>query len=569
MNILLSKREKQIVEIVNKSGGYSVRDLALYFDVTEATIRRDLQKLETHNLLERLHGGAVPVENGETKAALFSLPMDDAETNGEQALILAPVQNTASHTLRERTLRNQIPFLAESTPQEGAIYLGPNNFEAGYTLGCWTGNYIRENWSSSKAVYVLDISEYDLPNTKERSKGFTEGIRSVLGEAVAIHSVDGGGLYVGAYQIAVDALRLEPKTNVIFGINDDSVLAGIQAYFDLNLPPENLIAVNIGAEGGTLLKALSEYTPLIASAALFPELVGSLAIDAIMRLWGGGKIDSELITPYSLLTKTNLSQYYRETSTGWEFIGAPTITMPGWANQIPSSFEDKEITFVILHQTHEWYQNVARAMQQRADGFGIILRVKYLRDDLQDEIKELRRIIGKFAASQVHDGETIVLDTGSTTNYMAQFLRQRKNLTVITNSHDIFNQLHSSPDITLLLTGGQYDPTIRSFVGRGAHLMLRDMRADKAFIVAGGVSANFGVSSVTLQEAEVRRVMIEASREIIVLADHTVLQCESNYHVTALENIDTLITDAGIRASQSLEMSQLGIKVVVAGRVTN
>ena len=99
--------------------------------------------------------------------------------------------------------------------------------------------------------------------------------------------------------------------------------------------------------------------------------------------------------------------------------------------------------------------------------------------------------------------------------------------------------------------------------------MLRDMRVDKAFIVAGGVSTEFGISSVTLQEAEVRRSMIEAAREFVVLADHTTLQTESNYRVTALENVDTIITDAGIRASQSLELSQLGIKIVVAGRVTN
>src|SRR5215207_6055032 len=286
--MIFSKREKQIIAIVNKHGGYGVRELALYFDVTEATIRRDLRKLEAHKLLQRLHGGAIPVEDGSSRAAL---PVDDPEATGEDALILAPVENTASHTLRERTLRNEIPFLAESCPQEGAIYLGPNNFEAGYTLGRWTGEHFKEKWGAGKTAYVLDISEYDLPNTKERSAGFAEGIRSVLSKDVVIHSVDGGGLYVGAYQIAADALRLEPKTNVIFGINDDSILAGIQAYFDLSLPPGNLIAVNIGAEGATLLKALSENTPLVASAALFPEVVGSLAIDAVIHLWSGGKID--------------------------------------------------------------------------------------------------------------------------------------------------------------------------------------------------------------------------------------------------------------------------------------
>lgn len=566
--MIFSKREKQIVEIVNKHGGYGVRELALHFDVTEATIRRDLRKLEEYNLLQRLHGGAIPVEDSGGKEALLALPMDDLEATGEDALILAPVENTASHTLRERTLRNRIPFLAESCPQEGAIYLGPNNYEAGYALGRWTGEYFRERWGDGKTTCVLDISEYDLPNTRERSAGFAEGIRSALPGEVVIHSVDGGGLYVGAYQIAMDALRLEPKTNVIFGINDDSVLAGMQAYLDLSLPPDDLIAVNIGGEGATSLKALSEDTPLVASAALFPEVVGKLAIDAVIHLWGGGEIGGALITPYALLTKANLHRYYRETESGWELVEAPSVNVPGWTT-LPDGLGERQIAFVILHQTHEWYQNMARAMQRRAAEFGIALRVKNLKDDLQDEIKELRRLIGKLAASQVKDGETIILDTGSTTNYMAQFLRQRTDLTVITNSHDIFNRLYDAPGITLLLTGGQYDPKTRSFVGRGAHLMLRDMRADKAFIVAGGVSAEFGISSVTLQEAEVRRVMLDAAREIIVLADHTVLEGESNYRVTALENVDTVITDAGIRASQSLKLSQLGIRVVVAGRVTN
>jgi DeoR/GlpR family transcriptional regulator of sugar metabolism len=566
--MLFSKREKQILEIVNKHGGYGVRELALHFDVTEATIRRDLRKLEQHRLLQRLHGGAIPVEDS-MKAALVSASADEVEANGEDALILAPVQNTASHTLRERTLRNQIPFLAESCPQEGAIYIGPNNFDAGYALGRWAGGYFVEKLAAySTTAYVLDISEYDLPNTRERSEGFKKGIQAVLADRVVIHSVDGGGLYIEAYQIASDALKLNPTTNIIFGINDDSVLAGIQAYLDLDLPPDRLIAVNIGAEGATSLKMLAEDTPLVASAALFPEIVGKLAVDAIVHLWSGGQIDGAIITPHAVLTKDNLPRYYRETEKGYELEPDHVVMMADWATPPGKACKDKEISFVILHQTHEWYQNIARAMERRAAEFGIRVTVKNLKDDLETEIRELRRLIGKLAASQVQDGETIILDTGSTTNHMAQFLRQRSDLTVITNSQDIFNRLHSSPGITLLLTGGEYDRKTRSFIGRGARLMLQDMRVDKAFIVAGGIDTEFGVSSVTLQEAEVRRSMIDAAREIIVLADHTVLQSESNYRVTELENVDTVITDAGIRASQSLELAQFGIKVVVAGRVT-
>src|SRR5690242_3780856 len=120
--MLLTKREKEIVAIVNEHGGYGVRELARHFDVTEATIRRDLRKLEANRLLERQHGAALSL------AAPGAAPVVPAstETSSEDALILAPVHNRMSHTMRERSLRNGVPFLAESCPQEGAIYLGPD-----------------------------------------------------------------------------------------------------------------------------------------------------------------------------------------------------------------------------------------------------------------------------------------------------------------------------------------------------------------------------------------------------------------------------------------------------------
>ena len=565
--MLFSRRERQIVDIVNEHGGYGVRDLARRLEVTEATIRRDLRKLEAHRLLQRQHGAAIAVE-GAAEAAQLLPPLGEMEANGEDALILAPVHSRTSHTLRERTLRNRIPFLAESCPQEGAIYLGPDNFAAGRQLGRWTGEYFRDHAPAGATARVLDISEFDLSNTRERSEGFADGIRSVLGDKAEIHSIDGSGLYVEAYRIATDALRLNPATNIIFGINDDSVLAGMQAYLDLNLPPDQMIAVNVGAEGATSLKALSEETPLVASAALFPEVVGKLAVDAVVHLWSGGEIAGEILTPHAVITSANLGDYYRETASGgWELEPSHMVTAKGWAKELPEGFADREIGFVILHQTHEWYQSMARAMQRRATDFGIKVNVKNLHEDLQTEIRELRRLIGKLAASQVEDGETIILDAGSTTDFMAQSLRQRRNLTVITNSQDIFTRLHSAPGVRLLLTGGQYDPKTRSFVGRGARVMLREMRADRAFIAADGLSAEFGISSETLEDAEVKGVMIEAARETVVLADHTVLQHESNHRVTSLDSVDTVITDAGIRASQSLELARLGIKMVVAGRV--
>jgi DeoR/GlpR family transcriptional regulator of sugar metabolism/DNA-binding LacI/PurR family transcriptional regulator len=562
--MLLIERETKILDILNRRGVISVRDLAEYCSVTEVTIRRDLKRLEGLNLLRRTHGGAVRLDGSANHDNDGSGEAIAAHTD---ALILAPVQNRYAHTLRERALRNGIPLLAESSPQEGAIYLGPNNFEASVTLGRWTGEYIRKHLSRAT---ILDITQLQLENTRARSAGFIEGIHHVLGDRVEIITVNGQALYNDAYQVAIDALRLHPRINVIFGINDDCVLAGMQAYSDLGYDLDNLLAVNVGGEGKTILDTLAEDGPLKACLALFPEVVGRMAVDAVLRLWAGETGTPAVITPSALLTKDNLHQYYTHTRSGWELIPnalgdvGPIFDPPPRRPEL----KNKRLSFVIHYRTHEWYQNVARAMRTRASEAGITFTVADVNEDFRAEIRDLRRLIGKLAVSYINDGDTIILDTGTTTSSMAQFLRGYQDLTVITNSIDVFQRLQPSQNIRLIMTGGEYDPESRSFVGRGARLLLEEIRADKVFLVAGGVSTSFGISSVTMQETEIRRSMIEAAREVIVLADHTVLDVESNFRVAGLDVVDTLITDAGVLSAQSMELSQHGIKVIVAGRVS-
>jgi DeoR/GlpR family transcriptional regulator of sugar metabolism len=415
-------------------------------------------------------------------------------------------------------------------------------------------------------VHVLDITLTTLPNTQERSAGFMDGLRSVLGEVVPVISVDGRGLYNDVYQIATDALRLHPEVNLIFGINDDSVLGGIQAYLDLGRDPDLLVAVGMGGEGKTVFDALTAHSPLKACLGMFPEIVGYLAVDAIVHLWNGGEIGGDIITPTAVITPENITDFYTHDGHGWQFKPASIVPLLAfdWLNPPPLKLP-KHISFLILYPTHEWYQNVAKAMQERAGELGATFSAEDINDDLRAEIRELRRLIGKMAASYVNEGEKIILDSGSTTTYMAHFLKGFQDLTVITNSYEVFQQLRSEPHIKLILTGGEFDKASQSFVGRSPHLLLQEIRADKAFIVAGGLSTSFGVSSLDQSEAEVRRSMIQSAREVIVLADHTVFDTDSNVRVTGLEKVDTVITDTGVLSSQSLELTQRGIKVLVAG----
>lgn len=563
--MLLIQRETDIVSLVNQQGSISVRELADLFNVTEVTIRRDLNRLESLGLLRRVRGGALKANSAPTQNDVSDLLLDDRGPDFEaDALILAPVQNRAAHTLRERALRSGIPLIAESIPLEGAVYLGPRNFEASQKLGEWTAAYLRANMPGTPVV--LDISQ-NLPNTKERSDGFADGLKKGLGQ-VRILSINGHGLYSDAYAAASNALRAHPDINVIFGINDDSVLAGIHAYLDLERDPAELVAVNVGGEGKTLLDYLARRGPLKACAALFPEPVGYRAIDACIRLWSGQEIGAAIYTPSAILTADNLTTYYTLKNHQWEpdFEAIARLEGSSWPIVLPKA-PGKRISFVILYRTHEWYQSLAAAMDEAATKAGITLTVNDVNQDLQIEINELRRLIGKAAASYVNDGEVVILDTGTATNSMAGFLDDRRDLTVITNSLPIFRRLQQNPDAKVILTGGELYQESQALVGRSAALTFQEIRAHKAFITASGISLNFGVSCPNQPEAEIRQTMVNSAREVTLLVDHTALGVDSNVKLVDLNRIDTLITDSGALPSQLLEFQQRGIKVIIAGQI--
>ena len=169
--MILAWRETEIVSLVNDKGTVSVRELAELYNVADITIRRDLQKLDSLNLVRRIHGGAVRINRRPDGIEHLDSPPD----MGTDALILAPVHNRAAHTLRERALRGHIPLIAELAPQDGAIYLGPDNFNASVTLGRWTARCVEDKFLGNAHVLCISLQQ---PNTIERTAGFIEGLRS-------------------------------------------------------------------------------------------------------------------------------------------------------------------------------------------------------------------------------------------------------------------------------------------------------------------------------------------------------------------------------------------------------
>lgn len=162
--------------------------------------------------------------------------------------------------------------------------------------------------------------------------------------------------------------------------------------------------------------------------------------------------------------------------------------------------------------------------------------------------------IGKTAAELISDGDIIVIDVGTTTVEFAHFIENKKNITILTNSIPVsavltesLNQKKFTGEVLLL--GGQIDPKQQSVSGRLTEQMLNQFNIDKAFISAGGVSIQNGVSNYHLNESLVSRTMVDVSKQIILLADHSKFGVDTFCKVCPLEKIDVMICDQPVPAA--------------------
>jgi DeoR/GlpR family transcriptional regulator of sugar metabolism len=203
-------------------------------------------------------------------------------------------------------------------------------------------------------------------------------------------------------------------------------------------------------------------------------------------------------------------------------------------------------------------------MQAYVNGAGIIMEVVDVDQHLKDEVTIKKRGIAEMAAGQVQAEDVLLISSGQTLNYLAEELLGKENITVITNSMSVFDVLRDSPGITLISTGGvlrSSNDTLVGLIGEGA---LRELRADKLFLGVAGVTLDFGLSDDPMTDVAMKQAMVKASREVILLADHTKFGHESVVQVASADVVDKLITDKALPASARLEFAALGTEVIVS-----
>jgi DeoR/GlpR family transcriptional regulator of sugar metabolism len=157
-----------------------------------------------------------------------------------------------------------------------------------------------------------------------------------------------------------------------------------------------------------------------------------------------------------------------------------------------------------------------------------------------------KEAIGRFAASLVEDSEAVLLDSGSTTFQVARALLRRHDISVVTNDLNVAMCLAESPRIQLVVTGGILLESVYTLVGPKTVAELRELHLDRVFLGADAIHHDAGITNVTFVEVEVKRAMIAAAREVVVVADSSKFEHRALAPVCGLDEIDLIVTDDGL-----------------------
>jgi DeoR/GlpR family transcriptional regulator of sugar metabolism len=213
-----------------------------------------------------------------------------------------------------------------------------------------------------------------------------------------------------------------------------------------------------------------------------------------------------------------------------------------------------------------------QGLVRRTYGGALALQVSSLNapfDARKQHYTAEKRAIARTAASLIAPGETIILDAGTTVTELARALKDRRDLTVITNSQRVMNELYDSSGVTVVVTGGELRPLSGlpaagdlCLVGPIAEETLRRFRPSKAFLGTAGITLPEGMSSTNLAQSQIKQIVAEISDQLILLTDHTKFGHVSYSIVAPVDVLDKVVTDSGIRAEDRQALEERGVEVI-------
>ncbi|SDF02936.1 substrate-binding domain-containing protein [Limimaricola pyoseonensis] len=547
--MIKKKRHERILALLRSDGMIAIAQLArLMPEVSEVTLRRDVAELAEAGALKRTRGGATLPDAALLDPARARAPHPLA---GLDAVILPPVPGPGSDALRHWITRRGIPFIAESAPQRGGCYLGPDNHEAGRELGRHAGRTL----SGRARLKLLMLTQPELENTRARAGGFEAGLRESFGGALELVRVNSQGQFRIALRVAQDAMAAHPDIDAVFGVNDHAALGGLEAARRRGM---EVAGFATGGERDDFVERMRDAARIWGVAALHPRRVGAMALDAVAAALRGTPLPEDIVTPFTIVTPDTLEAFAHRDRV------LPDPVRRG------SSLAGRRVGFMPHYPAHDWYRSLGQSLASRAEALGLELVVIPPHEGIAAEVARLRGEIAETAAAMVRDGETIILGTGEAVLQMAGALRRRAAeggfaVTVVTNALDVLERLDGAAGIRTLLTAGEYQSADRCLVGPAIGALFERMRADRAFLAVAGLTPGFGASEQDERLALAGARLREAARQTVLLADQTVIGADALHRVGRAEEIHAVITDEGALSADRQALRALGIDVITAG----
>lgn len=172
-------------------------------------------------------------------------------------------------------------------------------------------------------------------------------------------------------------------------------------------------------------------------------------------------------------------------------------------------------------------------------------------------------MIGKIAARLINYGDSIMFDTGTTVEQIANNIPENLKLTVITNSINILNILIKHPNINIYVPSGKIDNTTFSIVGAPAERSLSQYFAKIAFLSVGGVSKR-GLENNSHEAANIAKILIQNAEKRVLVADSSKVNHGGIFNICNISEINTFITDSNIDRGFCSELSDMGVEIIIA-----
>jgi DeoR family fructose operon transcriptional repressor len=162
--------------------------------------------------------------------------------------------------------------------------------------------------------------------------------------------------------------------------------------------------------------------------------------------------------------------------------------------------------------------------------------------------------LGRVAASLVREGETVLLDSGTTTRYIARHLGGRRNLVVVTASLAVLEELAGSPGIQVRLTGGVYRRGSHDLCGGAVEASMESIFADRVFFGAAALSFHKGAMNF---DQEMPRALLDAGKQKILVLDSSKIGIEAVYRLCPIKDCDLVVTDKGVKPADLKRLRKL------------